>query len=215
MPDYNNFEIKLPHPKEGMSTDYNSTRKNLRLPEYGRLVQDMVDYALKLTDREERQHYAEAIVGVMVGLNPKMKDVTDYQHKIWDHLAYMADYKLDIDYPFEITEHRDGMKKPEKLSYPKGHIRFRHYGRLVERAMEELKTMPEGSERDELTRLIANRMKRNLADWKGDGVEDTKVARDIAFYTEGHVHPDFEEPGQQLMQIGENRFRTRRNKGLQ
>lgn len=215
MHDYNNFEIKLPHPKEGMSTDYNSTRKNLRLPEYGRLVQDMVDYALTLTDREKRQHYAEAIVGVMVGLNPKMKDVTDYQHKIWDHLAYMADYKLDIDYPFEITEHRDGMKKPEKLSYPKGHIRFRHYGRLVERAMEELKTMPEGSERDELTRLIANRMKRNLADWKGDGVEDTKVARDIAFYTEGHVHPDFEEPGQQLMQIGENRFRTRRNKGLQ
>lgn len=215
MPDYNNFEIKLPHPKEGMSTDYNSTRKNLRLPEYGRLVQDMVDYALTLADREERQHYAEAIVGVMVGLNPKMKDVTDYQHKIWDHLAYLADYKLDIDYPFEITEHRDGMKKPEKLSYPKGHIRFRHYGRLVERAMEELKTMPEGSERDELTRLIANRMKRNLADWKGDGVEDTKVARDIAFYTEGHVHPDFEEPGQQLMQIGENRFRTRRNKGLQ
>lgn len=215
MPDYNNFEIKLPHPKEGMSTDYNSTRKNLRLPEYGRLVQDMVNYALTLADREERQHYAEAIVGVMVGLNPKMKDVTDYQHKIWDHLAYMADYKLDIDYPFEITEHRDGMKKPEKLSYPKGHIRFRHYGRLVERAMEELKTMPEGSERDELTRLIANRMKRNLADWKGDGVEDTKVARDIAFYTEGHVHPDFEEPGQQLMQIGENRFRTRRNKGLQ
>lgn len=215
MPDYNNFEIKLPHPKEGMPTDYNSTRKHLRLPEYGRLVQDMVDYALTLTDREERQHYAEAIVGVMVGLNPKMKDVTDYQHKIWDHLAYMADYKLDIDYPFEITEHRDGMKKPEKLSYPKGHIRFRHYGRLVERAMEELKTMPEGSERDELTRLIANRMKRNLADWKGDGVEDTKVARDIAFYTEGHVHPDFEEPGQQLMQIGENRFRTRRNKGLQ
>ena len=178
-------------------------------------VSYMVDYALTLTDREERQHYAEAIVGVMVGLNPKMKDVTDYQHKIWDHLAYMADYKLDIDYPFEITEHRDGMKKPEKLSYPKGHIRFRHYGRLVERAMEELKTMPEGSERDELTRLIANRMKRNLADWKGDGVEDTKVARDIAFYTEGHVHPDFEEPGQQLMQIGENRFRTRRNKGLQ
>ena len=215
MPDYNNFEIKLPHPKEGMSTDYNSIRKNLRLPEYGRLVQDMVDYALTLTDREERQPFAEAIVGVMVGLNPKMKDVTDYQHKIWDHLAYMADYKLDIDYPFEITEHRDGMKKPEKLSYPKGHIRFRHYGRLVERAMEELKTMPEGSERDELTRLIANRMKRNLADWKGDGVEDTKVARDIAFYTEGHVHPDFEEPGQQLMQIGENRFRTRRNKGLQ
>ena len=74
--------------------------------------------------------------------------------------------------------------------------------------------MPEGPERDRLTRLIGNRMKRNLADWKGDGIQDSKVAHDIAYYTEGRVEPDFLSPGKELMHIGENRFRTRKNKGL-
>lgn len=84
--------------------DYNTTRTHLKLPEYGRLVQHMVDYAVTIENKDERQKYAEAIANVMIGLNPKMKDVTDFQNKIWDHLAYMADYKLDIDYPSKFTE---------------------------------------------------------------------------------------------------------------
>lgn len=194
--------------------DYNTTRTHLKLPEYGRLVQHMVDYAVTIENKDERQKYAEAIANVMIGLNPKMKDVTDFQNKIWDHLAYMADYKLDIDYPFEIHRNDGERVPPSKLSYPKGNIRFRHYGRLIERAMNELKDMENGYEQEELIRLLANRMKRNLADWKGDGIEDSKVARDIAYYTNGKVEPDFSQPGQQLMQIGENSFRTRKNKGI-
>lgn len=194
--------------------DYNTTRTKLKLPEYGRLVQHMVDYAVTIENKEERQKYAEAIAQVMIGLNPKMKDVTDFQNKIWDHLAYMADYKLDIDYPFEIHRNDGERVPPSKLSYPKGNIRFRHYGRLIERAMNELKEMEDGTEQEEMVRLIANRMKRNLADWKGDGVEDSKVARDIAYYTNGKVTPDFSQPGKKLMQIGENNFRTRKNKGI-
>lgn len=194
--------------------DYNTTRSTLKLPEYGRLVQHMVDYAVTIENKEERQKYAEAIANVMIGLNPKMKDVTDFQNKIWDHLAYMSNYKLDIDYPFEIHRNDGERVPPSKLSYPKGNIRFRHYGRLVERAMNELKDMEPGIEQEEFVRLIANRMKRNLADWKGDGVEDSKVARDIAFYTNGNVTPDFSQPGKRLMQIGENSFRTRKNKGI-
>lgn len=194
--------------------EYNSTRQTLKLPEYGRLVQDMVDYALTITDRDERQVYAEAIIGVMRGLSPKMKDVVDFQHKLWDHLAYMSNYQLDITYPFEI-KHIDTIKKhPEKLSYPKGHIKYRHYGRLIEKAIKDLNSIEDSDEKENLIRLVANRMKRNLADWKGDGIEDSKVARDIAFYTEGKVEPDFSLPGKELIQIGENRFRTRKNKGL-
>lgn len=208
------FELTSPHPAKGLKPDYNSTRPNLKLPEYGRMVQSMVDYALTIENKRERQLYAEAIVQVMVGLNPKMSDVPDFQHKIWDHLALMADYKLDIDYPFEITKKEVQRTHPTKLSYPKSHIRFRHYGRLIEKALDELKDMPARPERDNFARLLANRMKRNLADWKGDGVQDSKVARDIAFYTDGKVEPDFSEPGKQLMKIGENRFRTRKNKGL-
>ena len=193
---------------------YNSTQEPLKLPEYGRFVQEMVEHALTIEDRAERQRFAESIAMVMEGVNPKMKDVPGFQHKIWNHLAYIADYKLDIDYPFEIDRYEGKKKIPEHLSYPKGNIRFRHYGRLLERAISELKTMPDDEERHELTRLIANRMKRNLADWKGDGIEDSKIARDIAFYTEGKVCPDFSATGEELMQIGENRFRTRKNKGF-
>lgn len=208
------FKYTMPHPDAGQKVEYNSTRETLKLPEYGRLVQEMVEYALTITDRAERQRYAEAIIDVMAGLNPKMKDVPGFRHKLWDHLAYISEYKLDIDYPYEIKRRKEASSAPQKLSYPKGTIRFRHYGRLIERAMQQLEEMPEGSERDELVRLIANRMKRNLADWKGDGVQDVKVARDIAFYTEGKVQPDFTKPGEQLMHIGENRFRTRKNRGM-
>ena len=214
MVDNDKFHFSMLHPHKGQPVEYNSTREAVKLPEYGRFVQSMVEYALTLTDRAQRQQYAESIIEVMAGLNPKVKDVPGFRHKLWDHLAYIADYKLDIDYPYPITERKDGLKAPQKLSYPKGAIRFRHYGRLIEKAIDELKQTPEGPQRDELVRLIANRMKRNLADWKGDGVQDSKVARDIAFYTEGSVQPDFSKPGEELMNIGENRFRTRKNKGF-
>lgn len=206
------YELTMPVPDKNEKPDYNSTREALKLPEYGRMVQDMVEYALTISNKEERQRYAEAIVRVMIGLNPKMSDVPDFRHKIWDHLAYLSGYKLDIDYPFEITRHEGRHMPPPRLSYPKNSIRFRHYGHLIEEAIQEIPQQPAGAQREEYVRLLANRMKRNLADWKGDGVQDTKVARDIAFYTDGEVVPDFSQPGKQLMQIGENRFRTRKNR---
>ena len=194
--------------------DYNSTQSALKLPEYGRMIQHMVDYALTSENKEERQRYAEAIATIMLGLNPKMKEVPGFKHKVWDHLAYMSDYKLDINYPFEISKKAIRQETPNKLPYPKGEIRFRHYGRLLEQALNQLTEMEANSSRENLTRLIANRMKRNLADWKGDGIQDAKVAHDIAMYANGKVAPDFQREGQELMHIGENRFRTRKNKGL-
>lgn len=190
--------------------EYNSTREHLRMPEYGRMIQTMVDHAVTIADPRERQHYAEATVSVMMGLNPKMKDVPDFRHKIWDHLAYISDYKLDIRYPYPIEHKSEGMH-PDKLDYPKHRIRFRHYGMLLEKAMEKLSATTQPREREVLTRLIANRMKRNLADWKGDGVDDEKVAHDITFYTDGAVNPDFSR--RSLMEITDNNFRTRKNKG--
>lgn len=208
----NPYEVTMPHPDPGMIPQYNSTRPAVRLPEYGRLVQDMVAYALTLTDRTARQRYAEAIVAVMASLNPQLKGQADYRHKLWDHLAYLADYKLDIDYPYEIKRHDTADAPKPHLDYPKHAIRFRHYGAIIEEALRQLADTPEGPARDRLTRLIGARMKRNLADWKGDGVDDRKVARDIAYYTDGAVQPDFTRPGKALPKIGENRFRTRNNK---
>lgn len=206
------YTYKRLNPDTEHSCIYNSNRARLKMPAYGRVVQDMVEYALTLEDPNERQRYAEAIADVMIELKPELKDEQDYRQKIWNHLAYIADYKLDIQYPCEIMKEDAEHQHPCHLTYPKKSIFFRHYGRLVEQAVDILKDMPEGEERDALVKLVGNRMKRNLADWKGDGVDDRKVAHDIAFYTEGKVNPDFSQPGQQLMPIGENRFRTRKNK---
>lgn len=202
------------HPDKEEKPEYNSTREPLKLPEYGRLVQEMIARALTIEDRKERQAYAEAIVKVMMGANAKTKDTPDFVHKIWDHLAYISDYRLDIDYPFEINRERVSRKKAGRLSYPQSKVRFRHYGRIIERAIDKAVEMTDPDEKKAMVRLIGNRMKRNLADWKGDGIEDKKVAQDIAYFTEGRIVPNFTAPGEALCDVGENSFRTRRNKGL-
>lgn len=111
--------------------DYNTQRKSMPMPEYGRAVQDMVDHALTIEDRQERQRCANSIIGIMAGMFPSQKEQPDFQVKLWDHLAYMSDYRLDIDYPYEITRIDKDKQRPQMVAYPKGNIRFRHYGRMV------------------------------------------------------------------------------------
>lgn len=170
---------------------YNTSRKQLKLPEYGRLVQQMSEIAVNIEDRSERQAYAEAIIALMANFNPQMKNVPDYHVKLWDHLAYMTDYQLDIDYPVTITP-KEKNNRPSPLKYPQTQIRFRHYGHLVEEAVRIMMETSDETLRNELMMQIANRMKRNLADWKGDGVEDDKVAHDLELYTQGKMKPDFQ-----------------------
>ena len=112
--------------------EYNTQRKKMELPEYGRSVQNMVDHALTIEDREERQRCANTIINIMGSMFPHLRDVPDFKHKLWDHLAIMSDFKLDIDYPFEIVKKEELVMKPEKVEYPNGTIRYRHYGRILE-----------------------------------------------------------------------------------
>ena len=170
--------------------DYNTSQAKLKLPEYGRLVQQMVEHAVAIENRAERQAYAETIIAVMGNLFPQMRNVPDFKHKLWDHLAYISGYRLDIDYPCEIEKRETG-PQPAHLSYPGKPIRYRHYGHLLEKLIQKLAEMPAGPERDELTRIVAYRMKYDLAEWKGDGIEDAKVSEDLARYTNGAIHPDF------------------------
>lgn len=165
---------------------YNTTEERLRMPEYGRLVQQMAEHAVSIADRSKRQAYAKEIIRIMAHLNPKMRGVADYQHKLWDHLAYIADYKLDIDYPVEIHR-RDTEQRPPRLSYPQGNIRYHHYGRLLEMAIQKAADMPDGPARKRLTGLIVSRMKRNLTSWRGPSAADAKVARDLESYTDGKI----------------------------
>ena len=172
--------------------DYNTQREQLILPEYGREIQSMVNYAVGLTDRNERQHCAETIIAVMRRMVPQSGDNESYEQKLWDHLALMSGFRLDIDYPFDVTQAVQIAKKPEPMPYPMKDIPIRHYGNMMFELFEQLKEMPEGPERDELIRITANQMKRDLSQWSQGSADDEKVADDLARFTDGKVQLDLE-----------------------
>ena len=145
--------------------DYNTQREKLVLPEYGREVQSMVDYAVALTNRADRQRCANAIVAIMKRMFPQPAETEGYERKLWDHLALMSDFKLDIDYPYDIEEARTIQSKPSPMPYPMKRIPVRHYGSMMFEIFEKLKELPDGNEREELIRLAANQMKRDLGLW--------------------------------------------------
>lgn len=172
--------------------DYNTQREQLILPEYGREIQDMVDYCVTLADRGERQRCARTIVGIMERMVPQNKQNPDYKRKLWDHLAVMSRFKLDIDWPYDVAQARMLTSKPQPMSYPMEHIPVRHYGHLVFELFNKLKTMPEGRERDTLVRQVANQMKRDLVLWSHGSADNEKVAEDLARYTDGKIQLDLE-----------------------
>ncbi len=172
--------------------DYNTKREKLILPEYGREVQNMVDYAVSLPTKEERQRCAEAIVAIMDRMFPQNRDSADHAQKLWDHLAIMSNFKLDIDYPYDVSQAKTITKKPDPMPYPMTKIPVRHYGKMMFEVFDKLKSMEPGEERDELIRLTANQMKRDLYQWGHGSSDDEKVASDLARYTDGKVQLDLD-----------------------
>jgi len=169
--------------------EYNTKQKKLPLPEYGRSVQKMVDHALTIEDRAERQQCAETIVSIMSSMFPNLRnELPDYKRKLWDHLAIMSDFKLDIDYPVEVIKKETFTEPPTKISYQTGEIRNRHYGRIVEAMIEHACTMEEGEERDQFIELILVQMKKNYITWNKDGVEDKRIFEDLRYYSKGVIN---------------------------
>lgn len=169
---------------------YNTGKPRLILPEYGRNIQQMVDHCLTIEDRDERTRCAHTIVAAMLKLFPKIKEQENYQQKLWDHLAIMSGFRLDIDAPVEMISSDPHDSRPERVPYSGHHIRFRHYGKDIELMIARIIAMPEGSERDELTLLVANHMKKLLLTVSKDGVEDDKIFRDLADYSHGEIRLD-------------------------
>lgn len=172
--------------------DYNTQREQIVLPEYGREIQQMVDYAVGLPDREERQRCASAIIAIMDRMFPESKNVEGHERKLWDQLAIMSRFQLDIDYPFDVTSASQIAQKPEPMPYPMKKIPVRHYGAMLFEAFEILKTMEPGRERDELVKLTANQMHRNLMQWSHGSSDGEKVASDLARFTDGKIQLDLD-----------------------
>jgi hypothetical protein len=170
-----------------MQFNYNTTQKKLILPEYGRNIQNMVDYCCSIPDRVERNVCANSIICAMANLFPQLMEVNDYLHILWDHLAIMSDYKLDVDYPFEITPRELSRQRPPKLPYNNNHMRFRHYGRLLENLIDEVSKMEDGEAKETLVGITANHMKREYLNWNKDAVDNSKILYDLAELSEGKI----------------------------
>ncbi len=166
---------------------YNTQERRLAMPEYGRSVQNMVDHALTIKDRAERQRCANTIIKIMSNMYPLQKEMPDFKQKLWDHLAIMSDFKLDIDYPCEVVRPDTLAGSPDRIPYANGRIRYRHYGRLLEGLINKAKQMPEGAERRQLVHLIAIQMRKNFITWNKDSVEIQKLMADLEEYTGGVI----------------------------
>lgn len=169
---------------------YNSQLKKLVLPEYGRNVQQMVDYCVGLEDRDERTHCAFTIVETMAQLLPQVKQEADYRHKLWDHLMIMSDFKLDVDFPYEVVAPKSLDSKPLPIKYDNTRIKFRHYGKIIEHMIARAADYPEGEERDALVMLIANHMKKLIFQISNEVVDDGKIFKDLAYYSHGKIRLD-------------------------
>ena len=167
--------------------EYNTKQKRLPLPEYGRSVQKMVDHALTLESREERQKCANTIVNIMASMFPNLRNLPDFERKLWDHLAIMSDFKLDIDYPVEVIKKEKFNEPPQRIPYQTGEVRHRHYGRIVEDMIAYACTLEEGEQRNKLIELIAIQMKKNHIAWNKDGVEDKRIYEDLKMYSKGQI----------------------------
>ncbi len=170
--------------------DYNTHREKLLMPEYGREIQKMVDHAVGLPDKHERQECAQEIIRLMETKVPGLRENADYQQTLWDHLYLMSHEQLDIDWPFDVSEAEKIHNKPKAIPLPKENLHLRHYGKLIGELFEKLKSMPAGEERDALVYYTANQMKRDLAIWGHGAMSDEKVADDLARFTDGVIQLD-------------------------
>ncbi|HEX2394052.1 MAG TPA: DUF4290 domain-containing protein [Bacteroidales bacterium] len=162
-----------------MEFDYNTSRNKLILPEYGRNIQKMVEHILSVPDREDRNRLAQAVIIIMGNMNPHLRDINDFKHKLWDHLAIMADFQLDIDFPYEVPQPEEFREKPRRVNYNNNDIKYRHYGRIVEDLIREAIKMPDSEDKDTLIRLIANHMKKSYLAWNRDSVTDEIIFNDL------------------------------------
>ncbi|NDV78797.1 DUF4290 domain-containing protein [Dysgonomonas sp. 511] len=158
--------------------EYNTQLKKLALPEYGRNIQNMVDHCLTIPERDERKRCANTIINIMGNMFPHLRDVNDFKHILWDHLAIMADFKLDIDYPYEIIKKEDLFSKPDKLDYSRPDMKYRHYGKTLEKMAKMAGDIEDPVEKEQFVLLVATHMKKSYIQWNKD-VEDQKIFVDL------------------------------------
>jgi len=170
-----------------MSFEYNTTRNELILAEYGRNVQNMVKYIIELEDLEERNKYAQAVIDLMGFLNPHLRDVADFKHKLWDHLHIISGYKIEVDSPYPKPTPEAALVKPQHIGYPQQKITYKHYGKTVEVMIERAKAVEEPERRAAMVQGIANFMKMAYVTWNKDSVADETILKNLRELSGGQL----------------------------
>lgn len=188
--------------------EYNSQRPPLIISEYGRIVQKMIDHAITIPDREQRNRAARTIVSIMGMLNPQLRDITDFKHKLWDHLFIMSDFKLDVDSPYPKPTTDIGRIKPKPIAYPRQDIRYKYYGKTMECMIEAIANMKEGEAKEQMIQTIANFMKFQYLSWNKDSVDDTVIFDHLKELSKGKINVNEE------LKLQQNFVFNTRNAGL-
>jgi len=168
--------------------EYNSERPKLIIPEYGRHIQKMVDQAIAKETKEERNKVASSIIAVMGNLNPHLRDVTDFQHKLWDQLFIISDFKLDVDSPYPIPKREELQEYPQSLEYPQNFPKYRFYGNNIKRMIDVAIGWEDGEKKEASVFTIANHMKKCFLNWNKDTVEDDVIFKHLFELSEGKLN---------------------------
>ena len=174
--------------------EYNSDREDLIIPEYGRHIHKMVNQAIECNNKDERNNMAKAIIGVMGNLNPHLRDVPDFQHKLWDQLFIMSQFQLDVDSPYPKPSKEIFEQKPEKLNYPQNHPKYRFYGNNIKKMIDIAVSWEDGEMKSQLVYVIANHMKKCFLNWNKDTVEDTVIYEHLFELSNGKISLDSSSP---------------------
>jgi hypothetical protein len=190
--------------------EYNSERPLMIIPEYGRHIQKLVDHCLALDTKEERIKMAKSIVDVMGNLQPHLRDVPDFKHKLWDQLYIMADFKLDVESPYPQLSKAELQEKPERLAYPKSASRYRYYGNNIQTMIDIALSWEDGDKKDALVFTIANHMKKCYLNWNKDTVDDVIIFKHLYDLSDGKL--DLRETEEALSE-SKNLLRKRNSQG--
>lgn len=190
--------------------EYNSERTLMIIPEYGRHIQKLVNHCVALETKEERNKMAKAIVDVMGNLQPHLRDVPDFKHKLWDQLFIMSDFRLDADSPYPQPSREELQEKPEPLAYPKSSSKYRYYGKNIQTMINVALGWEENEMRDALVLTIANHMKKCYLNWNKDTVDDSVIFNHLYDLSDGKI--DLRNTDEELAD-SKSLLRKRNNQG--
>lgn len=176
-----------------IDVEYNTQREHLMISEYGRNIQKMVNFAMAEPDRERRTVLANALISLMGSLNPQLRDVADYKHKLWDHLFIISDFKLDVDCPYPLPTKESVFRKPDLLDYPQSRIRFRFYGKNIVGMIEAATKLEDGPMKTTFINLIGSFMKNACKNWNAETLSDEEILAHLEMLSDGKIRVEDNE----------------------